>query len=217
MPRAGPRIAVAVGTTIADRPPHRSVQARLRIRLLPWMISGKARIRIGMQNAGLRNPPEQEWGETLPAHSRALTATDEDASPQSTNATTENAQLSRVARNGMVLVVAQHNLPKPCTDRGRAIMLPALKLSLYGLELRDHSLLRSNPPDDESSGRELPTVVVKPRNVKVSGFPSPRRFRSRAANRPNSISRVLSACNSKPNLASRSRNSRRNRSASVRC
>src|SRR5580692_6660235 len=89
---------VAVGTTIADRPPHRSVQARLRIRLLPWMSSGEARIRIGMQNAGLRNPPEQEWGETLPAHSRALTATDEDAPPQPTNATTENAQLSRVAR-----------------------------------------------------------------------------------------------------------------------
>src|SRR6266853_2674831 len=141
-------ITVAVGTTIADRPPHRSVQARLRIRLLPWMSSGEARIRIGMQNAGLRNPPDQEWGETLPAHSRALTATDEDAPPQPTNAATENAQLSRVARNGMVLVVAQHNLPKPCTDRGRAIMLPALKLSLYGLELRDHSLLRSNPPDD---------------------------------------------------------------------
>jgi len=43
----------------------------------------------------------------------------------------------------------------------------------------------------KASGRELPTVVVKPRNVKVSGFPSPRRFRSRAANRPNSIQPCL--------------------------
>jgi hypothetical protein len=51
-------ITVAVGTTIADRPPHRSVQARLRIRLLSWMSGGKAGIRIGMQNTGLRNPPE---------------------------------------------------------------------------------------------------------------------------------------------------------------
>jgi hypothetical protein len=66
---------VAVGTTIADRPPHRSVQARLRIRLLPWMSSGKASIRIGMQNAGLRNPPEQERGKTIPSHLCALTAT----------------------------------------------------------------------------------------------------------------------------------------------
>src|SRR6266852_1438340 len=35
------RITVAVGTTIADRPPRRSVRARLRIRLLPWMNSGE--------------------------------------------------------------------------------------------------------------------------------------------------------------------------------
>ena len=60
----------------------------------------------------------------------------------------------------MVLVVAQPNLAKPCTDLGRAMMLPALKLSLDGFELRDHSLLRRNPPDDESSvANALPTEV----------------------------------------------------------
>src|SRR5258707_8036961 len=32
---------VAVGTTIADRPPRRSVRARLRIRLLLWMNGGE--------------------------------------------------------------------------------------------------------------------------------------------------------------------------------
>jgi len=32
-------ITVAIGTTIADRPPRRSVRARLRIRLLLWMKS----------------------------------------------------------------------------------------------------------------------------------------------------------------------------------
>jgi len=53
---------VAVGTTIADRPPHRSVQARLRIRLLLWMSGGKACVRVRVQNAGLRNPPGQERG-----------------------------------------------------------------------------------------------------------------------------------------------------------
>src|SRR6266704_428887 len=67
---------VAVGTTIADRPPHRSVQARLRIRLLLWMSGGKAGVRIRMQNAGLRNPPVQERDETIPSHLGALTATD---------------------------------------------------------------------------------------------------------------------------------------------
>ena len=59
----------------------------------------------------------------------------------------------------MVLVVTQHNLAKPCTDLGRTMMLPALKLSLNGFELRDHPLLRRDPPDDESSVGELPTEV----------------------------------------------------------
>jgi hypothetical protein len=59
----------------------------------------------------------------------------------------------------MVLVVSQHSLPKPRTDFGRAMMLPALKLGLNGFELRDHPLLRRDPPDDESSVGELPTEV----------------------------------------------------------
>ena len=69
-----------------------------------------------MQNAGLRNPAVEDGVETIPPHLRALTATDQNAPPQPANATPEDAQLSRVTRNSMVLVVAQHNLPKPCTD-----------------------------------------------------------------------------------------------------
>jgi hypothetical protein len=41
-------------------------------------------------------------------------------------------------------------------------MHPALKLSLDGFELRDHSLLRSDPPYGEGSALvALPTVVGK--------------------------------------------------------
>jgi hypothetical protein len=61
----------------------------------------------------------------------------------------------------MVLVVSQHNLPKPGTDVARTMMLPALKLSLHGFQLRDHPLLRRNPPDDESSVGELPCASPK--------------------------------------------------------
>src|SRR5258708_4371092 len=84
-------ITVAVGTTIGGRPPHRSVQARLRIRLLSWMSGGKAGIRIRMQNTGVRNPPGQERAETIPSHLSALTATDQNAPPQSANATIKDA------------------------------------------------------------------------------------------------------------------------------
>src|ERR1700693_1321434 len=69
------KLAVAVGTTIADRPPHRSVRARLRTRLLPRMSGGEANMGIGMQNAGLWNPPVQDGEQTPPTHLGALTAT----------------------------------------------------------------------------------------------------------------------------------------------
>jgi hypothetical protein len=40
-------------------------------------------------------------------------------------------------------------------------MLPALKFNLNGFELRNHPLLRRNPPDDEWSCCELPTEMCK--------------------------------------------------------
>ena len=46
-----------------------------------------------------------------------------------------------------------------------------------------------------------PQMCVKPRKVNVSGLPSPRRSRRSAAKRPNSITRVFSACSSRLNLA----------------
>src|SRR5215471_10824730 len=76
-----PIITVAVGTTIADRPPHRSVQARLRIRLLRRMCGVEACIGIGVQNAGRRNPPAQDGGKTFPTQLCALTTADQSALP----------------------------------------------------------------------------------------------------------------------------------------
>src|SRR5207244_6021994 len=69
------RITVAVGTTITDRPPHRSVHARLRIRLLPRMNGVEALVGIRMQNTWVRNQTVEQWVETVPSHLRALAAT----------------------------------------------------------------------------------------------------------------------------------------------
>src|SRR6267142_735426 len=78
---AGLSALVAVGTTIADRPPHRTVLARLRIRLLRRMSGVKACVGIGVQNSGWRNPPVQDWGKTFPTHLCALTAADQNTLP----------------------------------------------------------------------------------------------------------------------------------------
>jgi hypothetical protein len=47
----------------------------------------------------------------------------------------------------------------------------------------------------------FPLICLKPRKSNVSDLPSPLRFRLSSANLPNSIRRVLSGCNSSPNLA----------------
>jgi len=86
-------VAVAVGTVIADRPPHRSVHARLRIRLLRRMGGVEASIGVGMQDAGWWYPPSQEWSNALPSHLCALAAADQNIPPQSVDTTFEDAQL----------------------------------------------------------------------------------------------------------------------------
>jgi hypothetical protein len=76
----------------------------------------EALVGVRMHNARLRNPPVQQWVETVPSHLRALTPTDQNAPPQSTYATPEDAQLARVAGHCVVLVVTLNDLPKPCAD-----------------------------------------------------------------------------------------------------
>jgi hypothetical protein len=52
---------------------------------------------------------------------------------------------------------------------------------------------------------------------KVSGLPSPRRWRRSAAKRPNSISRVFSGCSDNANSCNRLRISPKKRRASLSC
>src|SRR5689334_15548354 len=76
------RLPDAVGTTITDRPPHRTVRARLRIRLPPWMSSEEAFERIRMQNAGCWNPVLKDRSQPIPQCAASLTAAAQDQPPQ---------------------------------------------------------------------------------------------------------------------------------------
>ena len=102
----------------------------------------------------------------------------------------------------MVTVVAIHNLLEPSTTSATGSCMrrrssASIACSLATMRFFAVFRLTMNAP----LLRRFPQWCVKPRNVKVSGFPSPRFSRSEAANRPNSISRVFSGCNSSPNLA----------------
>src|ERR671931_1566561 len=124
------------------------------------MSNGEACCWVRMQNTGSRNPTAEERIESVPSYLSALAAADKYGSPQPADATAKDAQLSRITWDSVVLVVTQHHSAKPSTDLGRAMVLTALQLSLDGVELGRHSLLRRDPPDDEGSvAVALPTVV----------------------------------------------------------
>ena len=138
--------------------------------------------------------------------------------PEPIDSLSEDAQLIDIPWNSMVLVVASDHLPKPCTNLTDTIMLPVEKLNLDGLQLRNHSLFRRNPPDGEGIGLVAsPAVVGEAQEREGLRFPFTPLFPFVGRIRPNSISRVFSGWSSKPNFASRSLNSSRNRTASARC
>ena len=129
-----------------------------------------------MRGSGIHR--SNRWGETIPSHLRALAATDQSTSPQSANTTPEERATEPSYRAPHGIGNNPDNLPKPFADLARTVMLPALKLGLNGFELRNHPLRRRDSPDGKSSATpEMPTIMREPQEyVKVSGFPSPRRF-----------------------------------------
>src|ERR1019366_1792508 len=132
----------------------------------------KARVGIRVQDAGWWYPPVEDRSELLPLLPRALTTAYQYVSPQPIDASLEEAQLIDIAGDSMVLVVAGDHTPKPYTYLTGAIMLTAPKLSLDDLELRNHSLLRSDSPDGEGLGLvALPTEVGKAQEVEGLRFP----------------------------------------------
>jgi hypothetical protein len=71
----------------------------------------------------------------------------------------------------MVLVVTLHDLPKPCADFTRTMMLPVLKLCLDDIELHNHSLLRRSAPDVKgSAAREISAKMRESQKREGLGF-----------------------------------------------
>ena len=97
---------VAVGTIIANRPPHRSVRARLRIRLLGRMDGAEAGLGIGMESPWVGYPSVEKRDDGPPPFTGTLTAAPECMVPESIDAHSEGAQPLDVAGHGVVLVVA---------------------------------------------------------------------------------------------------------------
>src|ERR1035438_5634504 len=113
--RSSRHLPVAVGIPITRYPPHKTVRARLRIRLPPWIFGVKACHWVRMQDPRERNPSVEERFEPPPTPIATLTAMDQHHPPQSAKPISEDFQLRQVTRNGMIAVVTQNDLLQPLT------------------------------------------------------------------------------------------------------
>src|SRR5438045_2286219 len=117
----------------------------------------------------------------------------------------------------MVSEVALHHAFQPRSDEHDRLMHLPTQLLLDGKELSPQSLHRSAPPDHKMTLRVPTTVVGEPEEregfrLPLFAFSSIRRREASELDQPRLLRWI-----SKPNLASRSRKSLRNRSASAWC
>ena len=131
----------------------------------------EACIGVRMQDSRVWDPSFEDGNKLLPPFAGALTAAGQNASPQSVDASSEGAQLTDVSGNGVLLVVAVDDLPKPCTDVAWASMHSASKLDLDCLKLRCHSRFRREAADSVGIGLvATPTVVSEAQEVERLWF-----------------------------------------------
>jgi hypothetical protein len=195
--------------TITDHPLHRSGRAALPHPALALGGDGEAHMRIGMTDTWCRKPAGDVGAQAAPRQMVAVTPTAQDAPPELGHRFPERVQRGAVQRDTVVPVVPEDDGPQI-----RALLRDGLRQSLpeHGLH---RSQLRLPPRAHRLRStvnrpfRAFAQLCVKPRKLKVSGFPSPRARRFVSAKRPNSRSRVLSGCHVSPNRPKRSRHSAR--------
>ena len=99
----------------------------------------------------------------------------------------EDPKVIKIARDSMVLVVAQGYLLQPLTHRRYRLVHPAAQLCLNCTQFGHQPLLRRFPPDDEGSiAPALPTVMCEAQEREGLGFSLPRcgRFVAMARSQP---------------------------------
>jgi hypothetical protein len=102
---------VAVGTLVAQRPPHRSVREELPHTALALGNNAKADQRIRMTNTDKREPPVHETFHPIPNQAMFVAPASQYLKPQSTDLLPESRQRGAVHRDTIVANVPSHDRP----------------------------------------------------------------------------------------------------------
>src|SRR5712671_715262 len=145
----GQALKVAVGTAIADRPPHRSRRALLTHRAPPSGSGVETVTWQWMQYPDRREEAVGGAGELLPAHECALAASFERLEPTPSHLVEVPPQARAVSGNGIVVQMPFEHPIQPRPGLGNGVVHSFAQLHLDLLELLQHPLLDRLAPDNE--------------------------------------------------------------------
>ena len=145
-----------------------------------------------MKDAGLGKKVIRKPFALIPGDLIFLAASLERTPPQIGDMVPEPDECSTVCRHRVILKEAGYDLPQPF-PLFRDWLVPAPSHFLLDfLELRSHAVAAGLSLQREAPAARSSADEINPRNLKVSGLPTPRRARWTVAKQPNSIRRVFS-------------------------
>ena len=150
---------------------------------------------------GLGEPSGSEAVHPLPVHTAALAAAPECSMPMPCDLVAEGRHRFDVAGHGVVGEMSSHHACQPAPLLGDGLMPAPPQLVLDLLELRPHPFCDRDAPQPEPPVPGLPADMREAQEIERLRLPDrPAAERRWAANRPNSISRVLSGMQLQPEL-----------------
>jgi hypothetical protein len=176
---------VAVGMPVTRHPPHRSVRALLTHTALIGIFGVKPVQRIRVQDLWLGQIAVDQILEALPRPSAALTAPPQREQPVPRCFTPERVDPPQIPRHRVIVEISSHHLCQPAAGVLNRIVHAPAQLRCNIPQLRRHAFpYRLRFTVNLPLFQIVPQICVKPRKLKVSGFPAPSRFRFPSANRP---------------------------------
>ena len=127
---------------------------------------GEAHARVGMHDAGRREPHLCDPAEAIPGHPAALASAPKRFSPEPSHLVMKCRDFVDVAWHSVVVEVSPQHARQPAPLLGDRPVPASPKLLVEGFQFRPQPLFDGDPPEPEAPVPGLPTNMGEPQEVK---------------------------------------------------